>query len=67
MEPIIPDYVIYDVREPITNDLIWYQKDHPTADVSILANPNSADFPKNFELIYHSDKTNTFVYKIHYE
>lgn len=67
LEHIIPDYVIYDAREPITNDLIWYQKDHPTADVSILGNPNSVDFPKNFELIYHSDKTNTFVYKIHYE
>ena len=67
LEQIIPDYVIYNVRKPIANDLIWYQKDHPTADVSILANPNSADFPKNFELIYHSDKTNTFVYKIHHE
>lgn len=65
--PIMPDYLIYYIRKPITNDLIWYPKDHPTADVSILANPNSTDIPKNFELIYYSNKTNTFVYKIHHE
>ena len=64
---IMPDYIVYTPHVFIDNDLIWYQKDHPTADISLLANPDSIDFPKNFELLYHFDKSNTFVYKIHHE
>ena len=64
---IVPDYIVYSPHVSIDNDLIWYQKDHPTADISLLANPDSIDFPKNFELLYHFDKSNTFVYKIHHE
>ncbi len=67
LNSIMPDYIVYTIRIPIANDLIWYQKDHLTADVSILANPNSTDFPKNLELIHYSNKTNTFVYKIYHE
>tara|TARA_B110000438_G_scaffold280347_1_gene305545 strand:+ start:10474 stop:11073 length:600 start_codon:yes stop_codon:yes gene_type:complete len=64
---LTPDYVIYSERQPIDNDLIWYQNYHPTANTSLFANPTHVDFPKNFELIYRHHDTNTFVYKIHDE
>ncbi len=67
LNSVMPDYIVYTIRTPIENDLIWYTEDRPKADISILANPNSIDFPNNFELIYYSNKTDTFVYKIHYD
>ena len=62
----IPDYVIY--REvPYDDDTLWYQKLPYFADITILSEPNNEKFPTNFELLYHSNKTNTFLYKIHYD
>ena len=61
-----PDYIIY--REvPHDDNTLWYEKSAYFADVTILSQPNNEKFPSNFELLYHSNKTNTFVYEIHYD
>ncbi|MEK6947095.1 MAG: hypothetical protein AABX32_05815 [Nanoarchaeota archaeon] len=59
----IPDYVIYR-KIPYDNNTTWFQKPTFYADVSILEHPDS--LPPYFELLYHSNNTNTFVYKIHH-
>jgi hypothetical protein len=61
-----PDYIIYR-KIPYDNNTPWYQKPPYFANVTILTEPNNEEFPTNFELLFHSNKTNTFVYKIHYD
>lgn len=61
-----PDYIIYK-EIPYDNNTLWYQKPSYFANTTILAEPNNDKIPNNFELLYHSNKTNTFVYKIHYD
>ena len=61
-----PDYIIYR-EDPHDDNTLWYEKPTYFADITILSQPNNEKFPSNFELLYHSNKTNTFVYQIHYD
>jgi len=61
-----PDYIIYKEMFYDDNNL-WYAESGPFADVTILSQPNNEKFPNNFELLYHSNKTNIFVYQINYD
>jgi len=62
----LPEYIIYK-EIPYDDNSPWYQKPTYFANVIILSQPNNEKFPTNFELLYHSNKTNTFVYKIYYD
>jgi hypothetical protein len=60
------NYIIY--REiPYDDNTLWYQKPTYFANMTMLTEPSNGEMPTNFELLYHSNKTNTFVYQIHYD
>lgn len=60
----IPDYIVYRYI-PFDDNTPWYQRNNTHTDVSFLTNPSDSNIPSNFELLFQSNKTGTFVYKIH--
>lgn len=59
------DFLVYEAKKP---DVIVPTKleSGQFSDLEILFEPNDPDIPKNFELIYKSEKTGKVVYKIHH-
>lgn len=58
-----PDYLVYRPYSPDL-DTTWYAEKTINQNLIKLLEPTHPDIPKNFELIYHSNSTNTIVYKI---
>jgi 4-amino-4-deoxy-L-arabinose transferase-like glycosyltransferase len=61
----IANFLVYEAKKP--NGIVPTKLESGQfSDLEILFDPNNTDIPKNFELIYKSNKTGTVVYKIHH-
>jgi len=63
-KPIV-DYLVYESDKP-EHIVPTKIKSGQFSDLEILFEPDNSDIPKNFELIYKSEKTGTVIYKIHH-